>query len=282
MPEPSLLISAAVFGGLVPAGVAAVVLLLAFRLTPRDKPEAAWAGGPALACGFLAAYALLGAAPWQPTASWHWLVWLAVVGGAAGGLEGSGRLSKAALWVVRLVIAAAAAWLLTPALPELQTARPAWVAGLAAAVVLLWSVLAELGRRQSGPWLPFLLVLVHGAAALVLEGAGFGTLAQLAGVLAAVLAACAVICWFVPGRSAVVGTAPGVAVVLTGTLANGWFYNSGDVPWISFILVLAAPLSLLVRHVRPVRDASPRRQALVQLIAALLFLVPAVILARPW
>jgi hypothetical protein len=269
MPTPDVLFEVFVYSGLLPAALAAAILLLALRFGPR-RAEAAEriAGAAALGGGFLAGYAVQEWAPLKPVDPWHWLPYLALLAGAVGLVELAAAVPWAVRWGLRVLVAAAAAWLLVPSWPDLEAVRPHWLATVGGSVLCLWAVLDPLARRQPGASFPLLLLLVAMAGGAALELSGNGKLAQLAGVLAATLGGCAVVSWWYPQRSPVQGMVPGVAVLLPGLLLDGYLY-AFDVPLTSFLLLVTAPLALGVSVLPPFRALKERGRLLVQTVAVL-------------
>ncbi len=263
MPPLEFLVEVLIYGGLVPAAVTALLLALAVKARPNLEAG----GGAALAGGVLAGHALLGVAPWAPNTSWHWLPYLPLIAAAASLGEAVAPSHRFLSWGLRIAVAALASWLLVPTLPELQETRPYWLAGSAVAVLVLWAVLQPLARKQSGPLIPSLLLLVAMAGAVVIEQGGFGKLAQFGGVLAAALGGCAVVCGWRRDRPWMSGVVPGVALLLTGLVVNGYFYNFGDVPPSSYVLILVAPLGLAVGALPFVRRWGKVARSLLQTVA---------------
>jgi hypothetical protein len=152
-----------------------------------------------------------------------------------------------------------------------------WGVGLGLTVLVFWGVLDALARNWPGMGLPLLLLLVALGAGAVVELSGFGSLAQMAGVLAAVLGSTALVSWWqpstLPSRSAV----PAVAVLLPGLLFQGYYVSFSEVPLASYLLVGVAPLALAGSALLPLRG----RVRVVVYVATVLVLVGlAVLLAH--
>jgi hypothetical protein len=270
MEDLGLLVDLFLPGFLVPAAVAAGILLGAGWIIGTASERAGRvAGAAALSAGFCAAWVVLPAARWWPEDPWDWLPYLTVLAGGAGLIDLVPAVPRLLVWLVRLAVAAVAAWLLVPVLGELAKLRSGWLAGTAATVCLLWFLLEPLAGRLPPGRLPALLGLVAGAAAVVLEAAGILKLAQAAGVLTAGLAACALASW---GRTSsfLRGMIPGLAVVLPGLLLNGYVYRTTTVPAVAFLLLLAAPLGPWVGALPLLRDMTGWRRTVVQAAAVLL------------
>jgi hypothetical protein len=126
--------------------------------------------------------------------------------------------------------------------------------------------------------LPVLLALVAFGAAAVMELSGFSSVARMSGVLAAVLAGCALAgCW--RQRTAVAAGAVPALAVLPGLLFATWFNSFSDVLRVSCLLVLAAPLLLALTSVPPLARLSAGRLTLVRAGVTLLPLAAALSLA---
>jgi hypothetical protein len=255
-PSPQLVLKAVAFGALVPAAVTlAVAAAWLWRgRRPGDRPpEAEGAGGDGVALaagvGLTAGWVALagsGQLGWEflkPTDSWHWLLPLSLLALAAGVGERRSP-ARAVSWPLRLAVAGLTAWLLIRAEAAVQPVRPGWYAGLGGAVLALWGLLDAAARRRPGWELPALLTAVAVGAAIVLERADFLFLAQLAGVLAAVLGGCALLAWYRPATGPAQAVVPAVAVSLPGLMFAGYFNHFSEVPAASFLLVTATPLVL--------------------------------------
>jgi hypothetical protein len=239
---------------LIPALVSAAILWP----SPRRKWVDRIAEALALAVGFFAGYFTAGHregwAPLVPTSDkdeWSWLPWLAALAGLAGLAallplkRDWARRGMTALAV--LLVAALSAWLLVPEFETLRALRPYYVGGGAAAVLLLWAVLDPLAGRQPGGRIPLLLACVAVAAAMVILLAASMKLATLAGPLAGALTGCTVVGFRYPDRDDLRGMLPGFAVLLVGLLLQGYLTRGAEeVPGVSFLLVLVAPLLLWV------------------------------------
>jgi hypothetical protein len=269
LPPWDMLLELLLRGVVAPAGVAVALLWPGGKLALFDRWARVW-GAAALAGGFFAGYALSGWAPLVPRSPWHWLPYAAALAVVVG-LRDAGRLSLT--WLPRGGVALAAAWLLVPGG---AASRYAWLAGLALAVLAGWFVLDRLAEKARDFVPPLLLAGVAGAAAFVLLQAGSAKFAQLAGTLAAVLGAFALLLWRRGERAFLRGAVPGIAVLIPGLMLNGWLNTFGGVHWVSFALVGAAPLTLGLTALRPLGG---QRGRLIQASAALVPAALGVLLA---
>jgi hypothetical protein len=225
-------------GVLLPAVVAAVVLL-PLRLRPGLGDAAKrLLGGLAIALGFLAGYIGLGFAPLKPVDSWNWLPWLGLVAAMLGTIDRPWWLAA----VARLAAAVLAAWLLVPVWESNDVWRLDARLLLGLMTFLVWTTDRPVPGRANRLWL-FLLTLAAAAGAAVLMLGGSAKLAQLAGALTATLAAAAVV---MPSGPTPPGIVPVVGVVLSGLMASGLFDTHSAVPRASYFL--PAFVLLLLDH----------------------------------
>jgi hypothetical protein len=254
LPPPGLILEALAYGVLIPAVVAGLGLFLALR---RSNETPAIGDALAVAAGLLAGFVALAASGqlgWEfltPTDSWHWLLPLALLALAAGAAGSHPAMPRVGRRALRLGVAALTGWLLVRAESAMQPLHPVWAAGIVIAVLLIWDVLDAVSRRWRGGALPGLLAVVALAAGVLLELAGILKFAQMAGVLAAVLAGCACLGWKYPQALLARGAIPAVAVLLPGLLAAGYWNSFSDVPVASYLLMLATPLTLAATEFLP-------------------------------
>jgi hypothetical protein len=211
----------------------------------------------------------------------EWLLWLALAAGADGVLEGLFPHRRWSRWLARAALAAAVPWLLLrPLLSSsggslLQGA--AWIGGLGAAVLFLRASLTSLAGLRPGASVLLLLWAVAGATSGVLLVSGSASLAQLAGALAAALAAGAVLAWWLPASPLARGGTAVPAAVLPGLWIYGHFY--GETPAASAVLLCFSPVAAWAGESRAVQRLGPRMAAMARLAAALLPLAAAVAVA---
>jgi hypothetical protein len=216
-------------GVLLPAVVAAVLLLpLRLRSSMADR-TARLLGGLAIALGFLAGYIGLGFAPLKPDDAWNWLPWLGLGAAIAGVIDRPWWLAA----LVRLAGAALAAWLLVPRWESADLWRLDARVLLGLMAFLVWSTDRQLPNAADRLWL-FLLLLATAAGAAVLMLGASAKLAQLAGVLAATVLAANVI--MPSGPTPPPGIVPVAAMLLPGLMASGLFDTHSAVPRASYFL----------------------------------------------
>jgi hypothetical protein len=144
-----------------------------------------------------------------------------------------------------------------------------WYAYLALGILILWGVLDLASRRHPGPLLPALLAVVVLAAAALAEQGGFTRLAVMGAVPAGALAGLALIAWRWPREGIVRAGVPVLAALLPSILFTAFFNQVTDVPRVSYLLVLAAPLLLGLATLLPSSDPPTRWRALLRLGAGL-------------
>jgi len=217
------------FGVLLPAVMAALVLLpLRLRPSMGDR-TARLLGGFAIASGFLAGYIGLGFAPLKPDDAWNWLPWLGLGAAVAGLIDHPWWLAA----LVRLAGAALAAWLLVPGWESADLWRLDARVLLGLMVFLVWSTDRPLAKAANRLWL-ILLLLATAAGTTVLMLGGSAKLAQLAGVLSATVLAANLI--MPSGPTPPPGILPVAAILLPGLMASGLFDTHSAVPRASYFL----------------------------------------------
>ena len=294
LPSPEWIAEAIAYGVLLPSVVAGLVIVMTLRASRNPRPARA-VGALAFACGFLSGYAALchvffDKPLWKFEDPWQWLpVWatLAVAADLVDLPFAKKPIVGGALRLLVLVavVFVAAEYLVpqtaarTPGGAPIAEARPNLVQATRLGLLVLWLGLAWAADRVPGGLFPLLLALPALAGGMVLEASGSGTYAQLAGLLAGVLLGCAPLAWWKPGRPFVRGMVPGIVVVLSGLMLNGFLDTLVPVPLTSYLLVAAAPLALLVGAVPAVRRLPTRLRSAILASAVLLPLGAAVGLA---
>lgn len=283
-----------VYGLLLPAVVAAAVALAVARGTPRAGVSA-FGVAVALASGFLVGYVLLGLAPLQPATHWHWLPWTVVLG-LGGALVGttSGRRSHLLAWLVYVVVAAVAGWLLVPTWPDLVPSRGVqWATWTAYVVAVAGALMTTLNRQRTAVgssstavdglptvWVALVLAGTLLATAGVLVVSGSMRFAQMAGCGAGAALGIAGAAAIAPQRIDLTRLPLPVTVLTAGAMWIGRVNSYSDVPLVSYVLVPLAPLALglsrarlLQRSPQGVRTAATVGAAVTVGVAAILIAV---------
>jgi hypothetical protein len=220
------------YGVVLPAAVAALVVA-PLRVRPHLAPRLL--GSIAVAGGFLAAFYALGFAAHRPQEGWPWLALAAVL---VGGLP----MPAAVRIVMWAAVAAFVCYrVIPPGLFESEEWEPWRVHSYTAIVgsVVLLGVMSPLARRLT----VFAWAFVVAGGAGVLFWADIATFAQMAGALAATLAAVAIVDR--TGKAAV-GAVAVAAVLYPALLAAGCFNHFSDVPTWVFAIAALAPLAALL------------------------------------
>jgi hypothetical protein len=229
------------YGVLVPAAVSFAICWFSQQLLHQGAAER-YSAAVAFAVGYCAGFVLLG---WPndvlPTRHWHWTLYLAPAAALLGPIAASKGLALPERWLLLLVGALAAAWVLVPNWPSLQPPRSACVPLLAAYIFLLAALLDPLLERFSaGRGISVLFVT---AALIAIATAYFVSLtyAQFAAAAAAALVGCSSAAKVSNARTAH-GLALSFAVVV-----GGWAFIvciESPEPLAGFLIAPLAPLSL--------------------------------------
>ncbi len=230
-------VRAALLAGLLPAVVAAAVLLLAGRLGPGGARLAA---GPAVAAGVIAGqYALSGLPRGLPAEAWQWIPPLAAAAGILGALEARAAGTPAPLrWGWRTALAGWGAFVSVP--PGDRTAI--LVGGLAAGTLVLLALLDRGARGEAAAAFAPAVAAAAVGTAVALGLSGTVLLAQVAGTLAAGSGAAAALSLRRPALPA--GAVLPSGVVLAALLPNGALF--AELPVAAALLLAAAPLGTLL------------------------------------
>jgi hypothetical protein len=221
------------YGVVLPAAAAALVvapLRVRAHLAPRLL------GSIAVAGGFVAAFYALGFAEHRPQEGW---VWLALAGALVGGLP----LPAPVRVVAWAGVAAFVCYRVIPmGLFDSEDWGPWRVRcyAVVAGCVLILGVMAPLARRVT----VFVWALAVAGGAGVLFWADIATFAQMAGALAATLAAVAIVDRTGKAAAGAVGVA---AVLHPALLAAGCFNHFSDVQtWVFAVAALAPALGFVL------------------------------------
>lgn len=262
------MVSRALFEGvLVPALVAAAVWSLGWALRGDASRTASLSVAAAYPAGHAA---IVGWPAFPPVEATQWLVYLALGAGALAALGGRNPLAGWWPWASRLALAVAVPVLLLRPLVThrwnaLQSAT--WIGGSALVIVALTKALEALGRRSGAGPAPLALAVCAAAGSAVLLVSGSALVAQLASVLAGTVGALTLAAWIRPQRAVSGALFPAVAVY-AGLLLAGLHYV--EVPATSASLLAAAPLSVWLTRVRPLRGLTAWKLRAAAVVLALL------------
>jgi|GEM_PF-3515791 len=226
-----------------PAAVASCIVLV---LVARFCSPRWWDLGVAAA-----AFAGLTAGNWQTVplpylplwndTGWPWLLPLAIALLASSGLTSALAWPRpASIGICTLAGAAVSACFLVPG--ELR-AVPWWMLGFGSLAFVNVAMLERMAQRFPGPLTPLVwAVTLFGGAAGVLLYSHSARLSNGATLFASALLGMAAVTYFKPLPLRAVGLA--VGAFLPGLMISGYSDTFSEVPWQSFALAAAAPLSL--------------------------------------
>jgi hypothetical protein len=263
-------------GGVAPAIVAGVVLVLLRRFLPSELADR-FAATVAVLSGFLTGYELLGLAPWMPTTHWHWLPY-AMLGAAVIGpvAEGGGAFKRV---FSHMVMAVAAAWMLVPTWDDLDPSRTIYLVVIVVYVIGLASLLEPLVKRFPGPLLPAILWATMTTAAVVLALSGSLRFAQITLAGAAALFGLMLVACLKRDVNMLTGISSVFSVMAVGSLLIGRVNSFSEVPLASYMLVPVAPLLLWVCTTGPLSRLTSVKRSFVYASLPIVLLVGSVLLA---
>ncbi len=265
------------YGAVLPALVAAIVLLVAWRPWNRSSSiNGAWGGGLLLAAAFaVTQFGLVGWPPCPPREPAQWTVWLVLLAAAA---EAILRILRPPCWIRCIVHAAFAVAVGSLAVPDFHQHpnRAAWCVGVS--VIVLWSTLESLATRLRGATLPVAWLLAVIGVAVVLERSANAKLAQLAGALAAGLGVAVLVGLWRPKLPIAAGFASVLAIALPALLVNG-HATTEDIPAVAFILAGLAPLGAWLAAGHEIIRQKSWKRALTAVIGVLIPAAVAVAIA---
>jgi hypothetical protein len=271
----SFLMQQILWGAVLPAAIAAMLLVFLWRAWQRQGVPSHVGTPFALALGYLFAHWRVLGLPrtFPPVDSSDWLFVGAVVFAVWGFMEH--RIGYAGLWrhLGRLILVAAVSWLvLRPLVGNVWQGASAllWIASLAAGWWVWWSVQAHLADKQPGFLSPLILSMVAGGGGFVLLWSNSSSLSQMSGAVAAVAGVLVPLTlWRLNG----VAGAGGVAL-LAGMLGLIWVEAIAFVPvpiWRIGAMALASLSPFLAL-------APPLKRRSVWIVAALCVVVTAAVL----
>lgn len=295
----------------IPAAAVLAVASLSSSLSARSETDSprgtirwtiAVIAAVIVGCDGLARTGQLGWDFLHPSDAASWLPALAIALTLAGLVEGAVLRTSRSRWVWRACVAAGAAWTLHRAESAIQPVAMGWIVALALAIVGLWGSLDAASSRIGRPWI---LSAMMGCAALtasaVLMLAGIAKFATMAALMVGVLLGVAGVAGAgVAGvglrassssrqETAAAVPIPLFAALLPGLLFAGYFNTYSQVPGISFLAALAAPLAMgggSAMAATTATTATGRRTRGVAIGIAVglmaLAVVSAVVAERPW
>ena len=195
----------------------------------------------ACAAGFFAAYAVLESKALEPKSYWNWLPWVALVVALLNPVSLAPGVWLAERWLHLALLAAAAAWFLTPAWAALHPPRNVYLLRLGVAIFALSALLEPLDRRSGSATLLGVLSLA-GFGAAVLVGAFVSLRFGLLGAaLGGAMAASAFLAWKGGVDLSAAAVVPLYAALLCGLMVA--VQTSDMLPEECYLLVPASPLA---------------------------------------
>ncbi len=284
-----LLVTAGVYGVAIPALVAGLILVAAWRPWRESAPEhSSWGGALAVLAGFHVGYIALN---WKAGAVGESLAGMvgepkqmgfAVVLAAVVGLVES--LVERPAWLRHALFAVALAGVAV--LASTFALGDPWVAGdlavrVGAVVVAVgaWSwTLERTGREHPGATVPLVLVVVGTGGALLLWFAATGRVAQHIGVLTATAGAAVGVAWW---RGAFRMAGPGIRMffVLFATLYVYGYLSSYSSSVTASVALAAAPHALWLQHAPPLDRLEGWKATLARVMFVLVAVAAAVLVA---
>jgi hypothetical protein len=255
-----------------PALACAALLMIAWQ--PWRRPAAVaggrWGGMVALAtCMGLAIGLNDGWPAFPPRESWQWLAYLAIAAAAWGSADTSVRLRPSARIAGRLILAGAAAWLLTGTWVDRYWL---WRVIAFATIAALTLGLTPIAPRARGATTPIILALGAAGASVLLVLGGNAKLSEMAGALAVGLGFATVLAWWRPTVDLGPGGIITAAILVPGLLLSGWYASYSEVPAWCYFVVALAPLGVWVGELRVFADWPPWRRVVVRALFVVLCL----------
>ncbi|QDS86030.1 hypothetical protein EC9_01880 [Rosistilla ulvae] len=238
------------YGGCLPAAVAVLVFVVMSRGLP-EQVGLRYASASALTLGFLAGYAMLALGPWAAESHWHWLPYALLVASVAGPIAAAEGVHAVERWLLFAILGGTFAWFLVPEWDDLQPSWAVHASILTIYIACLAGGLESLARRMPGPLLPATLWMTLSATAVALALSGSLRFAQIALAGAAAMFGLAILAWFRPARTSLVGSGFAVAVLAAGSLLIGRVNSFSEVPLATYLLIPLAPLALFASLAGP-------------------------------
>jgi hypothetical protein len=258
------IVDAAVFGVAIPALVAGLILVVAWRPWSESAPEQSrWGGGLAILLGFQVGYISLN---WKADAIQDSL--LGMVGepkqmgiavGIAAAVAVVEHIVQRRPWIRGIGFAAGLIGV-TVVVAGYLIGDPWGIAGtglrLAVIVVAFGAAsltLEHVGREHPGASLPLVLVVFGTGGALVMTLSGTARVGQHLGILTCTAGAALVVAWW---RGAFRLAGPGIRafLVLFATLYLHGYFSLYDASLAATLSLVAAPQAVWLQHVAPMAD----------------------------
>ncbi|HES58568.1 MAG TPA: hypothetical protein ENO21_03960, partial [Firmicutes bacterium] len=213
-----MLISGLLLGVLLPGGISLILLAAGWagvRMPDQARGRAFW-GALAIPAAFAAAWWLtLGWPEFPPVDTTKWLPYAALLGALLGLIAAP---LKSPWWLTALLrLAASVALPLALLQPTIkytwQDAAWIWIAFIALALFVLWTITDATAQRFSGASMPLALGAASGLLALALLLGRSAMLAQAGGMLAAAIGAAFLVALWRPSLTLAFGAIPAIILV---------------------------------------------------------------------
>jgi hypothetical protein len=238
------------FGGFIPAAIAIGVVFAGINLFAENIADR-WAMAAGMAVAFIAGYAILPDwAAFLPERHWQWLPYLAAAGMVIGPVAQARGVWTAERWLLWMLLAAVAAWLVVPTWQTLDPPRQFYVPFLGTYVVVVTALLDPLAKRFSPTVVLAQLSLAATAVALlVVAGAKSMVYGQVGGIAAAATVGCFLAAFLNASRSMTRGMVPLYTVLVGGMAFVG--YVEPEKPIAGMLLLPAAPAAMWLGALGP-------------------------------
>jgi hypothetical protein len=271
-----------IYGILLPALIAGVVLMAGGRGTPLAVRPRPLLGAIAIGAGYLVAQTMIAGRPHSPFAEGEvpardWIAWLVLAAIALAPLRESPAFVR---WSGPLYLALFSVLVFRLTLAHATAAGGASLAvrgALTVALYAAWNVLDRVALRSSGAALPIGLVTAGSGIALCALAIHVAVLAQLAGAVTAGLCASVVLGWVDKGCRLPIGAVAVTLIVFAGVLAITSVYG---LPLASALLLVAAILAPCATEIGRLHALPPAKRALIALVASAVPAAIAVLIAQ--
>lgn len=268
------------FGVLLPAFAAGIVLFIAWRRTP-PLAGGKWSGAVAFTLGYVIAYFVaFGMPPFPPIDAMQWLVYLAVVAMVIGLTESFFQIPSWTRWLLRWVFSVLMLWLLLRTMVTYTWGVPkgvVWLLSLSLMMLLFWTALDNLSEKVTGSLVPVLFFTTALGSSVALMLGRSASVSQLCGSVTAILAVSAVVGWQHPNFTLAKGAMAVLITLIFGFWLNGVFF--AYLPMVTAILLTLSPLTGWLGQVTFMRHLPSWQSVSLQLIVALLLVGIANIIA---
>lgn len=262
--------------GILVALLVSGVLTIVGRLWKANS----WADAIAVAAGYAAGHAVTAGWPaFPPIEATHWLPYLGIAVTILAVLD---TLLRPPGWVRAIVWFLSCAGILSLLLASKFQygwslfVGVLWVAGLAAAMLVLTCFLDRAAQRDASISLPLIVAIAAGGTGLALMLSGSMLLGQLALVLAGAFGAIVLVGALLPNTINGRAIAPVSATLLCGLWLSGYFFS--ELPSVSGLVLLVSPIPALMLVLFD-ESGNPRRGLLLRAILVAVPVALAVFLA---